>query len=49
VTGGSGFIGSALVKALVWRSATVRVLDDNSRGARRSLCDVERDIELVPP
>jgi len=47
VTGGSGFIGSAVVKALVEEGAAVRVLDDNSRGATRRLRSVERDIEFV--
>lgn len=47
VTGGSGFIGAALVKALVREGHAVRVLDDNSRGAPRRLQDVAGDIELI--
>ena len=47
VTGGSGFIGAALVKALVRTGSHVRVLDDNSRGSPRRLKDVANDIEFI--
>jgi nucleoside-diphosphate-sugar epimerase len=47
VTGGSGFIGSALVKALVREGNNVRVFDNNSRGAPRRLKEVEKDIAFI--
>jgi nucleoside-diphosphate-sugar epimerase len=47
VTGGSGFIGSGLVKALVHAGNRVRVFDNNSRGNPRRLKEVAKDIEFI--
>jgi len=46
VTGGAGFIGSALVLELVRRGERVRVLDNFSTGHRRNLAPVISQIEL---
>lgn len=47
VTGGSGFIGAALTRALLRGGHEVRVLDDHSRGALRRLEDVADGVEVV--
>lgn len=47
VTGGSGFLGSALVRRLVEDGRSVRLLDDDSRGSAERLADIRDDIEFV--
>ena len=47
VTGGSGFIGSALVKRLVNDGFSVRVLDNNLRGRVSRLNSVAGEIDFI--
>lgn len=47
VTGGTGFLGAALVKHLVAQGHFVRVLDDNSRGRDHRLAEIAGGFEMV--
>jgi len=47
VTGGAGFIGSSIARALLARGDKVRVLDNFFSGKRENLADVAGDIELI--
>jgi len=47
ITGGTGFIGSALARALVQRGDRVRTLDNDWRGSRRRLADLRDAVECL--
>ena len=47
VTGGGGFIGSNLVRELLERGDTVRILDNFATGNRANLAGLEDDVEIV--
>lgn len=47
VTGGTGFIGSGLVKGLLNSGAYVRTLDNDSRGRHRKLGSAADQVEIV--
>jgi len=47
VTGGTGFIGSYLVRRLVKERYEVRILDNNARGRLERLSDITQHIEII--
>lgn len=47
VTGGAGFIGSHIVRALVQRGDQVRVLDNLCTGFRHNLLEVASEVEFI--
>jgi len=47
VTGGAGFIGSSLARALAERGDSVRVLDDFSTGKRENLADLASKVAVI--
>jgi len=47
VTGGAGFIGSSIARALIARGDGVRVVDNFSTGERENIADLAEHIELL--
>jgi UDP-glucose 4-epimerase len=46
ITGGTGFVGSALTRLMLEKGYVVRVIDDNSRGNFRRLTDVISSLDV---
>jgi len=47
VTGGTGFIGSAVVRMLLKDGHRVVVIDNNTRGRTSRLADIAKDVEMI--
>src|SRR5882724_7688771 len=47
VTGGAGFIGNHIARALLERGHSVRIFDNFATGHRRNVLDIYDDIELI--
>src|SRR5438093_13046753 len=47
VTGGAGFIGNHIARALLERGHAVRIFDNFATGHRRNLLDIYDDIDLI--
>lgn len=47
VTGGAGFIGSSIVRELIRRGQSPRVIDDLSSGKPANLADIQDQIEFI--
>lgn len=47
ITGGLGFLGASLTRALVGRGESIRVLDNSSRGSKEKLGEAVAEVELI--